>query len=166
VSVAGKSEVVVRRRAARSATAMGRPLAGILAVAIGLLLWRRRAAPLDAFAAIALVFLLRCVLDPLDGVYYHVPFLLALLAWEGLTRRGIPVLTLVSAAALWVTLREPALARPALDNALYLGWAAAVATTLAAALLRRVGPEGSGSPSQARARPRRAGWLRAGLPPA
>ena len=36
------------------------------------------------------MLLLRCVLDPFDNPYYHLPFLFAFLAWEGsLTVRGV-----------------------------------------------------------------------------
>jgi hypothetical protein len=41
----------------------------------------------QALLLLALVLLLRAALDPWDNVYYHLPFLLALLAYEAHTRR-------------------------------------------------------------------------------
>jgi hypothetical protein len=68
------------------------------------LIYHRRRSHSDALLGLALVFLLRCALDPVDTVYYNVPLVLTLLAWETLTlRRTLPVATLLSSAALWVT---------------------------------------------------------------
>ncbi len=73
------------------------PLTGLLA-----LVRRHRAAPAlrDALLLLALLLLLRCMLDPWDISYYSVPFLLALLAWEVGTSERAPV---VSGAAMLVT---------------------------------------------------------------
>ena len=47
---------------------------------------------------------LRCLLDPFDNPYYHLPFLFAFLAWEALTLRGVPmVASLVSLSFLLQT---------------------------------------------------------------
>jgi hypothetical protein len=54
-----------------------------------------------ALALLALLFLLRCMLDPSDHVYYSIPFVLALLAWESRARHG-PVLALLAAGLLWL----------------------------------------------------------------
>ena len=46
---------------------------------------RRRGARLDegdALLALAVLLLLRCVLDSWDAVYYPMPFVLALVTWE------------------------------------------------------------------------------------
>ena len=51
---------------------------------------------------LALLFLLRCVLDPQDLLYYHLPLIVALAAWEGYARRGAPWLTLSSLLLLYV----------------------------------------------------------------
>jgi hypothetical protein len=53
-------------------------------------------------ALLALLFLLRCVLDPQDLFYYHLPLIVALAAWEGYARRGAPWLTLSSLLLLYV----------------------------------------------------------------
>ncbi|HEY5317502.1 MAG TPA: hypothetical protein VIJ20_05945 [Solirubrobacteraceae bacterium] len=55
----------------------------------------------DCLALLALVFLARCLLDPDDHVYYHVPFVIALLAWEARTRDA-PVLALLATGLLWL----------------------------------------------------------------
>ena len=52
----------------------------------------------DALALLALLLLLRCALDPNDFDYYHVPLLLALGAWEGLSRPGRPPWATLAAA--------------------------------------------------------------------
>jgi hypothetical protein len=55
----------------------------------------------SALALLALLLLLRCMLDPSDHVYYHLPFLLALLAWESRVSRA-PVRALLAAGLLWL----------------------------------------------------------------
>lgn len=52
----------------------------------------------DAMALLALLGLLRCALDPLDNVYYHVPLLLALIGWDALSPGGLPLRTLTGLA--------------------------------------------------------------------
>jgi len=60
-----------------------------------------RAATDAALALLALLLLLRCMLDPSDHVYYHVPFVLALLAWESRVSR-LPVRALLATGLLWL----------------------------------------------------------------
>jgi hypothetical protein len=72
---------------------------------IALLVWRRSGERSDAFALCALLFLVRCVFDPIDYEYYHLPLLLALLTWETLSQRALPYATLLTAAAMLVTFR-------------------------------------------------------------
>ncbi len=71
---------------------------------------------------LALLFLLRCLLDPQDLFYYHLPFLLALTAWEGYTRRGAPWLTVSCVIGLYVVFDQinPADAHTWADFASYL----------------------------------------------
>ncbi|MCW3024583.1 MAG: hypothetical protein JWM29_15, partial [Solirubrobacterales bacterium] len=59
----------------------------------------------DALLALALLLMVRCLLDTWDVVYYPLPFILALLAWEvrGPLRRP-PLLALASSALVWVNL--------------------------------------------------------------
>jgi hypothetical protein len=58
---------------------------------VPLILRRRRLSATDPLLVLAFALLLRCVLDPFDNPYYHLPFLLAFLAWETLSVRGVPV---------------------------------------------------------------------------
>jgi Glycosyltransferase family 87 len=57
--------------------------------------------PADALGLLALLVLLRCTLDPSNVSYYHVPFVIALLAWETITRRGLPLISLLAIAGIW-----------------------------------------------------------------
>jgi hypothetical protein len=68
--------------------------------------WRRRRGPPgDVLLLLALVLLLRCALDPWDNVYYSLPFLMALLAWEA-RERALPVATLAATALTWFVFQE------------------------------------------------------------
>ena len=104
-------------------TRVGRPIAVLAAIALALAAWiRRRRSTSDALALLAIALLLRCVLDPVDNQYYHVPLLLSLLAWEARRGAGLPLVTVLAATALWASFDHVLLVRPALDNAFYLIW--------------------------------------------
>jgi hypothetical protein len=84
--------------------AIPHPLIVAVAVPLAALWWRRgRRDRNDAFALLALLFVERCALDPWNLVYYHLPLVLALLAWEVRGGRRIPVLTLATTAAVWLS---------------------------------------------------------------
>lgn len=74
-----------------------------VAVLVGWCFQRGRADrdPADALGLLALLVLLRCTLDPSNVSYYHVPFVIALLAWETITRRGLPLISLLTIAGIW-----------------------------------------------------------------
>jgi hypothetical protein len=100
-----------------------------LIVLLGLLLpvgyaWRRRGARHeDAMLLLALLFALRCALDPLTTAYYATPLLLALMAYECLYSRGPPLLTTVSGAVLWyLTMHVVWVIEPRTVTAIFLGW--------------------------------------------
>ena len=57
----------------------------------------------DVLGVLALVFLLRCMLDPWDLVYYHLPLVVSLAAWEARRGRSLPVLAVVASAGAWLT---------------------------------------------------------------
>jgi hypothetical protein len=76
-----------------------------LLLTVPLLLRRRRLAAADPLLFLAFVLLLRCMLDPFDNPYYHVPFLFAFLAWESLTVRGAPFVTLLASFAFLIQTR-------------------------------------------------------------
>jgi hypothetical protein len=83
------------------------PLIVALALPLSVLWWVRAGGAArrrdDAFALLALLFLERCALDPWNLVYYHLPLVLALLAWEVHRGRGLPVLALGVTAAAWLS---------------------------------------------------------------
>jgi hypothetical protein len=104
----------------------------LIGIPLGLLLWRRGYRRSDPLGLLALLFMIRCVLDPDDLEYFYVPFLLALLAWEVAARRlvrGIPVATLVAMGCLWLTFDflPGHSAGPGTVNVLYLAWSATFA---------------------------------------
>jgi hypothetical protein len=107
----------------------------------------------DALAILALAFLLRCVLDPVDNAYYHAPLVLALLAWEVLgCARRVPLVTLLTSAALWITFdRVEPVARPTVANGVYLAWTTALLFYLVYALaVRRDAPRYSSNDAEVR----------------
>jgi hypothetical protein len=85
---------------------MTHPLIAVLPIPLALLYWRRGRAvrPEDVLALLALLFLLRCVLDPYDNGYYHLPFLFSLAAYEGLCRQRFPLLSVLASAVLWINI--------------------------------------------------------------
>jgi hypothetical protein len=99
-------------------------LAVAAATTAGLWLRNRRLTEQDALLTLALLLLLRCLLDTWDVVYYPLPFILALLAWEvrGPARRP-PVLALASMVLVWVSFHWlPLHASPDLQAAFFLAW--------------------------------------------
>jgi hypothetical protein len=84
----------------------GIPVLAVLAC----VLWRRRHAPLSAGAAavpealllLAFVLFLRAAFDPWNNLYYHEPFLFALIAWEATSGRRPVLMTLYTVLLLIV----------------------------------------------------------------
>jgi hypothetical protein len=74
---------------------------------------------IDPLALLALLMLVRCALDPWNHAYYHAPFLAALVAWEVLESRRLPLVAALSAAWLGIVFR---LELP-LADVLYAAWA-------------------------------------------
>jgi Glycosyltransferase family 87 len=118
------------------------PLIAFMVVPFTLLWLRRRrgsrrGAPEDALLLLALLMLLRCVLDPWDTGYYHLPFLLALLSWETLSRERPPVLTLLATVAVWVTFETlPKRLGADAQSFAYVVWAVPATVALGWACLR------------------------------
>jgi hypothetical protein len=98
------------------------------------LLWLRtrdRARPYEPLALLALVLLVRCVLDPWNNFYYQVPFLLAFTTWDALRSRGVPVLSLSAVVATSLVFqRLPSHLSPDGQAASYLVWAVLTGTVL------------------------------------
>ena len=129
----GRQERVVQYSLPAGVGRLTHPLVAVVGIALALLYARRRrgADPEEALQLLALVLLLRCVLDPLTYSYHHEPFLVALLAYEGLRRR-VPVLSACAIAAI-VAMNE--IVAPTRDatfiNAFYLAWTLLLAGVLA-----------------------------------
>jgi len=95
----------------------------------------------EGLLLLALVFLLRCQLDPWNTSYYALPFLLALAAWEVVGARRAPLLSLAATVMTWVSFeRLPLLVSPDAQAAFYLAWSVPLAIVLA---WRVLGPHGS-----------------------
>jgi hypothetical protein len=111
--------------------AIGRPFLIATCLAVPLLLARRvRADPIDrALPLLALVVLLRCMLDPLDNVYYHTPFVMALVAAGAFSRTLIPAL--VATVCTWLSSKLGD-SDPGALAAMYLAWSLPMAAWLAA----------------------------------
>jgi hypothetical protein len=85
----------------RAVSDHARELAVMLMIPLSIPLARRpRRSTEDCLALLALLFLIRCLLDPSNHVYYQVPFVLTLLAWEARTT-GMPILALLATAGFW-----------------------------------------------------------------
>ena len=70
---------------------------------------RARGRTSDPLLLLALLMLLRCLLDPWDFVYYPLPFLLALLAWEVENFDRPPVASMTATAVAWLLMYETAM---------------------------------------------------------
>lgn len=108
----------------------------VIAVVLGLSLawWRVRRGrdSHDVIQLLALVFLARCLLDPLTYSYHHLPFVFALVAYGGLRRRGLPWVAAFSSLGIWVLAKWIApIGDPTLFNRVYLAWMLPVAAYLA-----------------------------------
>jgi hypothetical protein len=125
-----------------------------LALTVALWLQRRRLGPAggpsagrantgilserDALLALALLFLMRCLLDTWDTVYYLIPFVLALLAWETLgPSRRPPLLALSSSALAWISFQwlPPHVSADA-QAAFFLAWTLPLAAMLGVRLYK------------------------------
>lgn len=112
------------------------PLIALLPIPLSLLwLLRRRRRAWDALALLALALLARCLLDPWDNVYYALPFLLALTAWEALARRRPPLLGLVATMLVPLTFElAPSYISPDGQSLLFAAWTLPLAGVLAGVL--------------------------------
>jgi hypothetical protein len=95
----------------------------------------------EALLALSLLLLLRCVLDTWDAVYYPIPFVFGLLAWEVL-RPGerLPLLALSSSALAWVSFQWlGAHASADAQAGFFLAWTLPLAAVLCGMLFREQG---------------------------
>jgi hypothetical protein len=120
--------------------AVSHPLILACGFALALAWWRSRrdAEPEDVLALLALIFLVRCLLDPMTNSYYHLPFLMSLAAWEGLRRERAPLLTVAATLLIALTMAFGSGGVPGAElNRLYLAWALPLAATLGLLAFRR-----------------------------
>jgi hypothetical protein len=138
--VDGERLVAQGRDAPSLADPVSHPLIVLLALVLPLAVaWRRRLplSPSDGFALLALLALLRCVLDPVDNLYYHEPLLLALIGWDAFSSRGLPLRTLLGVAVALVFRRFwHDISDPAAFNLAYLATVAALAAALLSSVFR------------------------------
>jgi hypothetical protein len=82
-----------------------RPLTVLSSILLGVAYWlrRRRLQPSDALLVLALVMLLRGMLDPWNEIYYQLPFLVSLGAWEVCSGRRAPLFTLAASVLVWLS---------------------------------------------------------------
>ncbi len=92
--------------------------------------------PTNELALLALVLLVRCLLDTWDNGYYPEPFLLALCAWEALADPAHPpILTILSCVLAWASFESvPSLLSPDGQSLFFLAWTLPLAGLLAARL--------------------------------
>jgi hypothetical protein len=138
--VDGRKLVAEVENAPPLADPLSHPLIVVLALVLPLAVGLRRGLPLegaDAFALLALLALLRCVLDPVDNLYYHEPLLLALIGWDAISSRRLPLRTLAGvgfAFVFWQSWHN--LSDPGTFNAVYLTFAFGLGCALASSLFR------------------------------
>jgi hypothetical protein len=116
------------------AMAIGLGLAAVAIVGYGRLGGAGRRSPVDGLALLALVCLLRCALDPAPVVYYFVPAVLALAAWEVHSLRRLPVVTIAFSA--WLALLPTMTLDPGTFDAVWLAGMVVLAIHLARGALR------------------------------
>jgi hypothetical protein len=105
------------------------PLIVAVALPLSLLAWRRRSDPL---LLLALLFVLRCVLDPWNTAYYALPAIVALVTWEAWRTERPPLLALTLTMATWATWQWLVPAAPAdVESLVYLAWSLPFAALLA-----------------------------------
>jgi len=112
---------------------MPRLLIPALAIPLSIpVLLRSRRSEARARLLLALLLLLRCMLDSWDVIYYPLPFVLALLAWECNGSVRPPTLALASAVAVWASCRWlPGFASADTQAAFFDAWTVPLALGLA-----------------------------------
>jgi hypothetical protein len=135
VAIAPNGQTSPPRSLPSTLAALAHPLILVSGFVLAAAWWRYRrdAEPEDALLLLALIMLVRCLLDPMTNSYYHLPFLMSLAAWEGLRRNGMPFLTVASTLLLALTssLVNSGASLVAVNH-FYLAWTLPLAGLLAA----------------------------------
>jgi hypothetical protein len=74
----------------------------IIASSVPVTLLAARRGRREAMLLLAFLFAIRFALDSWDTVYYPLPFIFALLAWETLRRQRPPILSLTASVVVWL----------------------------------------------------------------
>lgn len=91
----------------------------------------------DVLLLLAIAFLLRGMLDVWNNVYYELPFIFTLVAWEVSARRRAPLLSLVVTLTGWLVLAMlPLWISPEAQALAYLAWSVPLLVGLLAVLLQ------------------------------
>jgi hypothetical protein len=86
--------------------------------------------PANALLLLALLLLLRCMLDTWDNVYYPLPFVFALLVWEIGAFKRPPVLALSSTVLVWINVWLSMHLSADVQAAFFLIWSLPLAVAL------------------------------------
>lgn len=116
-----------------------RPFVTLLALVSGLIFFRRRGfGSLDTLALVAFLFVCRGVFDTQTFSYHLVPMVMAIPAWEVLSRRRLPVVGVLAAVAFELTVHvvAPHMSADAF-NAIYLAWTLPLLSYLLVVAMRR-----------------------------
>jgi Glycosyltransferase family 87 len=111
----------------------------VASVAIAMGLWRVAAARgvrTDPLALLALLALLRCLIDPGPVEYYYAPLVIVLAIWEAAVLERLPIVAVCTLAAVSLTFRAAGHLGAGELNALSLGWAAILGGYLASRIVR------------------------------
>ncbi len=119
-------------------SAVSHPLIIAVGLALSVALWLKRRrehsaiGERSAMLLLALVLLLRCLLDTWDTGYYMLPFVIALLAWEVRGADRPPFLVLTSTVLPWFGLQELSEHHisPDAQAALFMAWTLALVAWL------------------------------------
>ncbi|HEU4977641.1 MAG TPA: hypothetical protein VFT42_01970, partial [Solirubrobacteraceae bacterium] len=116
------------------------PAIVLVTLAMSLAWWRLTAGRperRDVLLMLALVLLVRCMLDPWNIPYYELPFALALVTWEVHARRGlVPWVSLAAVVCAWTSMTIlPSHVSPDALNLAYLAWSVPLAGALALRLV-------------------------------
>ncbi len=110
----------------------------------------------DAILLLALLLLLRCALDPWDAVYYPVPFLTAVLAWDATAFERPPFIAAIASLAGWFVCEGATASFAGNQDMLAMTFALAVVPAIGAMCLRLFGRPASrtgAAPALGRPRP-------------
>jgi hypothetical protein len=116
-----------------------RPFVTLLALVTGLIFYRRRGfGSLDTLALVAFLFVCRGVFDTQTFSYHLSPMLMAIPAWEVLSRQRLPVVGALAAVAFELTVHvvAPHMSANAF-NAIYLAWTLPLLSYLLVMAMRR-----------------------------